>query len=461
MLYCILSFSFLCLPFFYLANFHLGSEENVNLKKIEGVNSSFKDSSPLLGIKEYVLSNGMKIILKPTDFEPHEVLVRIMALGGFSCLPAEKLASGRLASAIAWESGAEERTLDQLSVTLYEYSMEFEAKIDAFSRLLEGMANEETLLVLLKIMQSYFTHQHFTYKAFQTVVKQYKEGLIKNSALRDNRYEETFKSINTQNYAYLAPLTKEAIDKANFEIAKEFFYRSFRDPSQFVCVIVGDFDSEKTIEKINNTLGTIPKCQTAESFIPCSLPHFPQRITTKLVPFEGRSDSLARITFPLNSSLDPQKLQTFQTAIQVLEHRLRNSFREKTKSAMGINVCYEFPVYPLAHEGWLVIQYRCSLDRVFSFQKMILTEFKNLCEKGPLQEELDKVLANRKREDGFWLNENSFWAVTLTYDYLRGWGKEGTIKSYYIECHPSTEEIKNIIKDKLNLNNYSIIYSKP
>ncbi len=413
----------------------------------------------VLGITELVLQNGMKVILKPTNFEPGEVLVRVMAIGGFASLPPEKHASGELAPQIAWESGLDKMTSDQLSVLLYEHSIEFNAQILPFDRIIEGNTGPEELPLLLRIIKMFMSDSRFEQNAFDTVIKQTRESLSK-SLDKETCYEGAFKKFNTQNYSHLLPLSEEMLKKADFNTAKQFFEYAFSNPSQFVTVIVGDFDQEALFSDIAKTLGRIP-AKNSTSFPLPELPIFPPGFSSQAVHVSGRTDSLARITFPLKSSLGPALLPTFQIASQLLENRLRDTFREKMKSSMGISVSYELPLYPLQNMAWLVIQYRSQPKMVNALKEMILQELKRLREEGPTQAELEKVVIDRKREDEFWLKENSFWLATLANDYLWGWDPLSSIRAFNTATNVTPDKIKQIFNDYVHLDNYSIIYSIP
>ncbi len=416
---------------------------------------------PDLNVTEFILKNGMKVILKPTDFETNEVLIHIMAVGGFASLPVEKRASGELATQIAWESGLENMTSDQLSVLLYEHSIEFNARIQPFSRSIEGTTDTDGLPILLKIVKMFFMQQHFSLEAFNIVLKQNKEALSKKNLDRDTTYEDAFTRTNTQDYPYLMPLTKEALDKADFNEAHQFFDYSFGDPSQFVCVIVGDFNIKNVQKAVADTLGIIFKRKDSIPFNLSIYPKFPAGIMNKKVYISGRTDSLARITFPLNSSLTTEQLQAFQIAAQVLETRLRDSFRKKMNSSMGISVSYELPMFPLQNLAWLVVQYRCKPAMVQSLKEMILQELKLLRKDGPTASELEKVIIDRKREDEFWLKENSFWMASLTNSYLWGMNPNFNLKNFNSNTTFTQANIQKILSDYVSMDNYSIIYSNP
>lgn len=416
---------------------------------------------PELDLTELILQNGMKVILKPTAFETDEVLVRMTSLGGYSLLPPEKYASGVIAPQVALESGLDNLTSDQLCVLLYKHFIELNVKIQPFSRIIEGSTDTDGIPTILKLIQMLFTKPRFDRDSFNTVVKQTGESLLKRSNDRDTNFDDIFKKTNTQDYVYLEPLTKEALEKADFATVKSFFEYSFSNPAEFICIIVGDFEIKDNLEGIADTLGAIKKKTVTANYVQPTYPKFPKGIIKKSVKVSGRSDSLVRLTFPLSSPLEQSQLQPFEVAGEVLESRLRDDFREKFKSSLGISVAYEFPLYPLQYRPWFVIQYRCNPKLVGAVQEIILKDLKKLREEGPSKAELEKVLSNIKRTDEFWLRENNYWLITLSNYYTWDWDPKKIIKSFDHIAKLTPEDIKKIFIDFVPLDNYTLIYFQP
>src|ERR1700722_9796284 len=88
--------------------------------------------------EQFYLKNGLKVILQPTDFEPDNLSLQLFSMGGFASYNSDLRPSARLAAEIAWESGIDDRTADQLSCDLYDDSIDFEIKIQPFDRFIEA-----------------------------------------------------------------------------------------------------------------------------------------------------------------------------------------------------------------------------------------------------------------------------------------------------------------------------------
>jgi zinc protease len=70
---------------------------------------------PAVGITEWTLSNGARVVVKPTDFRADQVLFGAYSLGGRSLLPDADVITAQMAGQIAMSSGA--GTLNRTDLT--------------------------------------------------------------------------------------------------------------------------------------------------------------------------------------------------------------------------------------------------------------------------------------------------------------------------------------------------------
>lgn len=416
---------------------------------------------PEVKLTQLRLSNGMTIWLKPTDFEHDEIFIKLAALGGYGSLPAGDRPSGELAASIAWESGMGDMTSDQVSVLLYENSLEFAPKIHTFHRSIEGVSGKEGLEAFLQCVKMVFTQQKFTKEGLKTALANARNILAKLACDYDYVYEAMFLNINSQGVKALQPLSTNDLSKVKLLVAKDFFQRAYSDPSEFVCVFVGSIDIEKTKALIVKYLGTIPKKAVPTNMVQTFNEVFPKGITEREIKLPKRLDSLTRITFPWKRVMDEKKIYKMGFTCQVIEARLRKVITEKMKLSYGIDVSYEFPFYPFLEDPWMSIRFRCDLNRVETIKQLILAELKHLQEKGVSGEEIEGIKYLEAGSDEFWLHDNFYWMSMLTNYYLWKWDPQWIYRASVLTQDLTPEKIHHLLKTGFSLENYSVITAKP
>lgn len=414
-----------------------------------------------LDLTELTLKNGMKVILKPTQFEEGEVMVHLSALGGFSSLEPKDRASGQLSAQIAWESGLGDMSSDQLSVHLYDQSLEMVVNVKPFSRVIEANGNEDNLESMFKLINQIFKSHHFKKESYDKALVKARQAVNKMAQDTGNIFEEAFKDINTHNLYALRPLSIKDIDRANYEISKQFYNESFTNPADFICVIVGDFNIEKMKKMIKDNLVINTDFNTESRVKKPPFFQFPKEVTTKVVPLPNYSDSLTRITYPISVPIDHEKIQKIELACQIIQTKIRKAVKPYIETTHGITVSYEYPLYPFQELPWLTIQFHGPKKLVNLLTKTVIAEIQLLRNTGPSQEEINTVMETLKKADAFWFRDNSFWVSALTNYYMWGWDPTAILNTHKSKDHFSQEDMKLVLQTYINWDDYTVLSGQP
>lgn len=403
------------------------------------------------------LSNGLTVCLKPTDSDTDEIFFKMAALGGYGSLSSKNFFSGELADKVAWESGMGEMTSDQISVYLYENSLEFVLEISPFSRTIAGEGQEESIRSFLKGVKMVFTEQEFTQEGFKAAKLLTKDIIGKLNHDNEHVYESAFLRINTQNFPPLRPMAVENFEKIKFETAKDFFKRSFSDPADFILVIAGNFDVPNVIQLVEKYLGVIPRPENGSRLIKSFSVPFPPGITETNIKLPTQTSCLTHVTFPLKIAVNDQNIEEIAFMCQVIEARLRQLITHKMDLSYGVDVSYEFPLYPFLNNPWISIRFRCEDKYIAKLKGIVLSELLRLQDQGVSQEEVEAI---RKLEMGsreFWLKDDFYWVSMLANYYLWGWNPEKIDAKNSSIDKIDTAAINGLLKKAISLSNYSIV----
>lgn len=405
---------------------------------------------------QLLLKNGMTVWLKPTDCETGEIYVKLAALGGFASLEEKDRPSAELAAQVAWESGMDTMSSDQISVFLYENSLDFFSKIYPFSRVIHSEGAVSGIDSLLQYIKMVFTRLKFTKQGWQAALSSARNDLDKRVNDVDFAYETAFTQFNTRELSSLRSLTPKDLGNTDFVTSEKIFHQSFSDPSEFVCVIVGDFDVNKMIALIGESLGSIPRQNPGASLNrPFSAP-FPEGISNGTVKLKGHSGNIVRLTFPIKTVMNEQILPEIAFASQVIETRLRQVITDKMNLSYGVDVSYEFPVYPLLADPWISIRFRSPEQQVQTLTTIILGELKRLQSEGVAEEEVETMKKLEFSHQEFWLQDNFYWVSMLTNYCLWGWNPEKIIYKNTSINDLTAQKTSLLIKQAISLDNYGV-----
>lgn len=418
----------------------------------------FSDDS---SIEILSLKNGMKVLLKHTDYEEDEVAFKMIAPGGFTSVPDYRRASAELAPLIAWESGLGTYTSDKLSAVFWEQSIEATIKVSPYSRVIDGVTSPEGLETLLKALTLFFTEAKFTERGFQTIVTRIKEDIRRYNEDCGNTFEDQYKAINSENFSALRPLNLNDLAHVDFDDARRFHHHAFSNPREFVLTIVGNFDKGSIKPLLEKTLEKIPPTSHFLEVNDLAIPRFPEGIISKNLYSPSARDSLTRLTLPLSMEINQENIELLEVLTQLMMIRLQNKITNQMHHSFGVNVAYEFPMFPLLSRPWISIQFSCPPLVKGPLRKLIISELSQLQEKGPSEEELMRLEQQLKTDQNSFPKDNDFWIAVISSYYSWGWEPTGIIKPKSKNQYSNELKIKEVLKTAYNVKNYTIISVKP
>lgn len=422
---------------------------NLYGSEIEQTPQKIKEYSDLQ-VLELTLDNGMRVVLKKTD-DDSEVSAKMVALGGFASEPSEDRVSCELAADVVLESGAGNLSDDKFDAYLYDHSIELNLKIEPFTRSIDASFPEDSVDSFFSLINNILTKPNFNQGVFANVITKKKNELLHKC--EHSSIDDILNLVSVQEKDALNPLKIKDFEKANFEKAKQFFLKAFSNPSDFVCVIAGDIDIEKTKNLAIQHFSQLSN-PTKQKFVQPQYKSAPKAMALRTQNLPKSCESLVRIALPLQVKLDYTKLEQLELICQIMESRLRNVVKNHSCDAKGVDVGYELPLYPSLEHPWLTIQFHIGNDHSKSAIALVFDEFQHVAQKGFTAEEI-KLAAKIKRQSlQLWEHDNDYWIVLLSNHYLWGWDPEKISNKFKDALIMDAKEIQATLNSALLIDEF-------
>lgn len=414
-----------------------------------------------IGLLEMVLDNGMRVWLKPTTFDSDEVVVSVAALGGYASFEGSDPLDGELAVQYAVQSGFNSLDNEKFSSFLHDHALEFEPKIDKFSRAIYALAEAKELPALMECVEKVFTSPRFTEKGWGEALILTKESASKLIADDEYLLEQAFLRANTQNSSLFRPISLESIRRAYPEKSKELFRKCFNNPADFVCVIVGTYDIVQVAQQAKQHLGKIPKGKPADEFKKGLSASFPNGITQEVVKTRTHQQGmLTHLSFPLQVTIDEKSIHQVAFACQIIEANLRRVITNKMKISYGVDVSYEFPLFPFRQDPWISIRFGTDEKTIQTMLSLVLDEIRRLQREGAMEGEIEMMKKLEAGSQDYWLHDNLYWGTMLTNYYYWGWNPEGIdYKNTGLMDYTKTT-LNPFLAEFISLENYGVFSAK-
>ncbi len=414
-----------------------------------------------VGAQEWTLSNGVKVILKPTDFKNDEIIMRAFSYGGYSLYDLKDDISARYADEVISRSGIGdfdnielEKKLAGKIVSVYPYIGELEEGLN-------GNSSVDDLETLFQLIHLYFTSPRKDLKAFGNFISEQKNSLENRSLSPTSAFSDTITTTVYQYHPRKMPLKPEDFDKANLDRMIEIYKERFKNASDFTFVFVGSFTYEQMKPLVLKYLGSLPADGNSETFKNLGV-KYPDKKIEKYVyrGMEAKSMVYLRFNGVKDYHFDPVTNLQLRAAIDVLNIRLRENIREEKSGVYSISARLSTSKYPEENYS-LTIFFGCDPDRVDELVSAVIEEIKKLETEGTNEINLKKVKETLLRSREVNLRKNNFWLRTLYSNLFNNMNFE-LLDDYENKVNSITNEtIKEVTARYIDPDNYVKIVLYP
>ena len=412
-----------------------------------------------LDTTEWRLANGVRVILKPTDFKKNSITFSAQSPGGTSLSSDELFVSADKAIDVVTYSGVGSFNAIELDKKLSGKNIYIEPKIFSRSEGMSGSSTVEDLPTLFKLIYLYFTAPRFDVDDFENYKNNEKEKLLDRQLDPEEVFSDLYISKLYNNHYRVRPWTPELLEEVDYEQAFQFYQERFDNASDFTFYFVGSFDLETVRPLVETYLGGLPSTFKRENWKDRDVDYFSGiHADTLRMGLEPKSTTYLIYTGPLAYNI--RNRLNFYAIKKMLNIRLNETVREKIGG-----------VYSIGADGWMgkypnpsyvfILYFNSDPERQEEIIQAIDKEITNLQENGFGQSYLDKVNKQMLQEYKEEYKTNDFWVdIFWFYD----WVKEPYTNIFRVEqLHQqrTLKEITNIAKKYLVKNNYMVLTHLP
>ncbi|CAN1159942.1 Zinc protease PQQL-like [Linum perenne] len=404
-------------------------EEIVSLKPTPGYVVNQVDYSNI-GATELILSNGMRVCYKCTDFFDDQVLFTGFSYGGLSEIPESDYFSCSMGSTIAGEIGVFGYKPPVLMDMLAGKRVEVSTKLGAYMRSFSGDCSPSDLETAMQLVYQLFTTTLTPGEEDVKIVMQMAEEAVRAQE-RDpyTVFSDRVKEINYGNSYFFRPIKICDLEKVDPLKACEYFNKCFKDPSTFTVAIVGNLDPAVAIPLILQYLGGITK--PPEPILHYSrddlkgLPFtFPTSIIREIVwsPMVEAQCSV-QLSFPvvLKNGAMVEEVHFVGFLSKLLETKILQILRFKHGQiySAGVSVFLggNRPSRSGDIRGDISVNFSCDPGSSSKLVDLALDEILRIQEEGPLVEDVATVLELEQRAHENGLQENYYWLERILRSY--------------------------------------------
>ncbi|MGA3288585.1 MAG: insulinase family protein [Bacteroidota bacterium] len=412
-----------------------------------------------LGVTEWILSNGARVVLKPTDFKNDEILFSAFSNGGTSLVPDTDYISAAFATAIIGQSGIGEFDAISLQKELSGKIVSLSPSISQLAEGFGGSASPQDLETMFQLAYLYSTSPRKDTTAFASLITRYKAMLQNRSVSPETAYNDTLQ-VTLANYHFRSrPVSIPMMDEIHLDKALSVYKDRFADFSDFTFLFVGNFKIDTIKPLVEQYLAILPSLKRNETWKDIGMEH-PKGVINKQVNKGIEPKSTVNITFTGPFEWSQQNRYDFNAMLEALNIKLREVLREDKGGTYGVRVSGSPSLFP-RQEYSITISWGCNPDRVDELVKEALMQLDSLKIKQLDSLYIKKVSEIQRRAYEVNLKRNGFWLGNLQAYYTNDEDPEMILNYPKLVDHLTAKAIQEAVKKYFNMKNYIKIVLYP
>lgn len=368
-----------------------------------------------IGLTEFTLSNGIKVLVKPTNFNDSQILFRAFSRGGNSLVPTKDYLNADYAAPIITAGGIAKFN----NITLQKILTGKEVGITPYIRDVDegfsGSTTPKDAETLFQLLHLYFIHPNKDKESFDAFITRTKQWVDDSKRNPNTEFYDTISYIMSGNDPRNKPITKAMIESLDLDKAFRIYQERFADAGDFTFVFVGSIEMENFKTFLTQYLASLPTKGISENFENVFNDTPKQAIKKDF--YKGKEDK-SSVVLEMNGDLiyNRKNIYILNSLMKVLNYRLIDKLREEKSEVYSPNGHENIQQYPKPEYG-VVIRFGCKPSKAKSLIKMVKTIVQELQTKLPTDEDMQKVKEANKRQYENNLKENKYWLQHILGSY--------------------------------------------
>lgn len=401
------------------------------------------------GYTEFTLSNGLKVYVRPTNFEPDEVNLKLFSLGGKNIYPDSEMPNLTYLMAGATIGGVGQYNDLTLEKMLAGKTATVTPFIDNDTRGMAGTSNVKDTKTLLELVYLYFTQPRKDPQAFKNLMEQQQEFLTNAHVNPMLAYNDTLHKVA---YATnrMESMNKEQLKRVNYNRIMHIYKELFANAANFKLILTGNIDINKLRPLLCQYIATLPSNNTKETIGT----YEPKLVDGKktYIFHKKQTTPTAITTIVIKGKMEYNNRN--ELLMDAIGQLLRIVYTEKVREDKGgtysVQASGDLQHHP-NDEALLRIAFQTDPQKYNDLIPIVYKELEKMATEGPSQQDLDKVKAYELKVYNQVLRMNNYWEYVLYTDLYNGIDVDTDFR--YIVENMTCDDIRTTLRNLLNQNN--------
>ena len=420
-----------------------------------------KASTDKFGSTVWTLKNGIKVVVKPTDFKADELRITANALGGTSLVSNEDIYTAALLDMTIEQSGIGKFKATDLQKQLAGKSVGFSFSVSDYTAAGSGSCSPKDLETQLQLMWLYFNAPRWSEEDFN-VLKDMLATQLKNVESNPMfTFQKEYNKTIYNNNPRRGKMTVAELEQVDFAKMPELFKTMFGNAADFTFTFVGNVDLDVLKPLVEKYIGSLPassKKKDLKTWKDDGVRFWKGDIDNTFATKMSMPKTTISLTFNAEIKGSLENVLAFNFLQQIMRQRYTTSIREERGGTYSVGCGGGFVIRPVEAVRFIV-QFDTNKDLAAELIGVVKDELKKMAEEGPTAEEISTIKEYMLKQRMDNLKNNGSWI-----SYLNSWhvnGEDMTTGYEEIVSGMSNEQIKAIASAIVNSGNSALVVMNP
>lgn len=323
-------------------------------------------------ITEWILGNGVKVVLKPTDFKKDEILFTSHSPGGTSLTEDPDYVSAMFASSLISTNGIGDFSAVELEKQLAGKQASVSPFISDLKEGFSGAARPADLETMFQLLYVTATEPRLDDVAWNSFMERIADSLRNRDSNPRQQYSDLINGTMTDYHFRTRPLTVELLEEVDQERALAIYKDRFSDFSDFTFFFTGNFDLEEMEKLVTAYLGGLPSSKREEEWIDRNI-RYPEGAISESLAAGIEPVSMVTLVYSGTFDWSREELYKMISLEALLQTQLTRVVREEASGVYGIGIRFTPAKYPVEDFSFR-FTFSCDPDRTEELKNLVKSE---------------------------------------------------------------------------------------
>ena len=399
---------------------------------------------------KYLLSNGIKVFSKKTDFDKDKIYIKLFKKEGSSSNDYTTFINSTIAPTIIEQSGVGNLKPTDIDTFMKGKNFSISSYISDYEQGFIISTDRKNLELALEYMNYLIYEPKVDKIIYENTISDLKESLNNRNNSPQIVYRDKIREIYSGKNNRKLPLSEKDLTLISPEKVLNIYKEKFSNFSEYNLIVVGSFNEEELEKNLKTYVASLPSKKSETTITPLDL-KIPKNIVKEKIIKGIDKKATVTLIFPYNFKYGYEEKTLYNSFSQILNIALIEDIREKIGGVYSISSRTSLSPNNYG-EDKMVISYSCDISRVDEIEKAVLQSLESLLYKDIDKEKINSVVKNYELSYNTEMKENSFW-----FNYLY---QKITVPNYKLATPEEYKELvtkENIWKvnrKAINLKNY-------